>query len=206
MLQKNDIAGLTLGRLGVSLTVSDVDVENSNQAKVLRRTFRMALDTFLQMHEWGFATKTEALAVLENDPTASWLYSYQLPADCVAPRIIAEDGMFPQVKQYEDEKEKFKVMYNGAGAAKIYSNVRNAHLEYTVRLAEDFTFPVHFARGLSARWALDVAPMLITQNFAKVEALLLKRCQADMNNAIAIDLSMEPQLLDSPNPFIRARW
>ena len=81
MLYKNDIANLALGRLGVSLYVSDLETENTQQAKIIRRHFRMALDTLLEMHDWNFATQYSPLILFQNDPTPNYRFAYLAPAD-----------------------------------------------------------------------------------------------------------------------------
>lgn len=205
MLYKQDIANLALGHLGVSHRVMDLDTENSQQAKIIRSHFKLSLDTILAEFEWGFATQFQALALQEETPTAAYQYAYALPADCAVPRVIAMDGSFPLVKQYEVEKSKFRHIYNGSGQRIIYSNVPRAHLEYTTQLPEDIAFPPHFARGLSHLLALDIAPSLITNNFPKIKDALITTSRNEVSKAIALDLNMETSLEDSPTPFISAR-
>lgn len=205
MLYKQDIANLALGHLGMSQQVIDLEVENTIYAKVLRRHFRMALDTMLGKHEWGFATQFAPLA-LKSDayPVQAYKYVYSLPEDCLIVRIIAESGCFPHVKQYEREKSKFRNVYAGSERL-IYTNVYSAHAEYTTRLSEEVAFPTHFARGLSHLLALDIAPQLITNNFPKVRESLMATSRNEISAAIAEDLGREPQMEDSPTPFISCR-
>lgn len=205
MLYKQDIANLALGHLGSSLQVLDFETENSQQAKILRRHFRMSLDTVLEMHEWGFATQFAALALAEEQPVNSYRFAYSLPSDCMVLRLIAMDGMYPVTKQYEKEKEKFREVFNGAGSRLIYTNVPRAHGEFTTRLSEDFAFPTHFARGLSHQLALDIAPQLITNNFPKVKQTLIATAANEVSMAIAADLGRQPSPEDSPSPFYAAR-
>jgi len=205
MLTKSDIAQLALGHLGLSQTVLDLSTENTVQAKVIRRHFRSTLDRMLMKHEWGFATHFGVLNLREETPVLSYQFAYNLPNDCLVPRIIAMDGYFPTLKQYEKEKAKFRHVYNGAGNSVIYSNVPNAHIEYTLRVDEDYSFPAHFAFGLSHLLALDIAPSLITANFPKIKQELMMTSRNEITLAIADDLGMEPQQEDSPTPFISCR-
>lgn len=206
MLSKQEIANLALGHLGMSQQVLDYDVENTVYAKVIRRQFRSTLDTMLEKHQWGFATQFSALALESDDWSVAkaYKYVYSLPADCLVLRVIACDGYFPEVRQYEKEKEKFREFYQGSERA-ILTNVYNAHGEYTTRLSEDISFPTHFARGLSHLLALDIAPQLITNNFPKVKDSLITTSKNEISVAIAADLGREPQLEDSPTPFISCR-
>lgn len=206
MLYKQDIANLALGHLGMSQQVLDLETENTIYAKVIRRHFRMSLDTMLEAHEWGFATQFAALPLVNDAyPILAYKYAYSLPADCQVLRMIAPDGNFPQLKLYEQEKAKFRNAYAGAGEKIIYTNVANAHGEYTTRVSEEFAFPTHFGRGLSHLLALDIAPQLITNNFPKVKNDLITTSRNELSLAIAADLGREPLMEDSPSPFISCR-
>ena len=205
MLYKQDIANLALGHLGVSVQVLDLETENSNHAKIIRRHFRMSLDTVLEMHEWGFATQFSALALSQELPIAAYQFAYSLPSDCLVLRMLAMEGKFPLVKQYEYEKQKFRAVYNGAGERLMYTNVPLAHGEYTTRLSEDFAFPTHFGRGLSHQLALDIAPQLITNNFPKVKQTLISTAENEVSKAIAADLGRQTLQEDAPTPFYAAR-
>lgn len=204
MLYKSDIANLALGRLGVSLTISDIEVENSQQAKVIRRYFRMSLDTLLEKHPWGFATQFIPLILASESPTPLYAYSYQRPGDALVIVEIAEEGMFSQTVQYEDQKNRWQEVYALTGP-KLYTNVRMAHAKYTTRLPENMQFPNHFGRALAAQLSMDIAPQLITNNFGKVRDTLNANAMIDITHGIADDLGRQPLPEDSLSPFVRAR-
>jgi len=204
MLYKNDIANLALGRLGVSLTVADLETENSLQAKIIRRNFRMSLDTVLEMHDWNFATKYLPLILQSEDPTPMYKFAYSLPSDALVIREIAREGFFTNRYQYQDEKEKWQQVYSSIGAV-IYSNTPDAHAKYTVRIPTEIAMPTHFGRAVAAQISMDIAPSLITNNFAKIRDTLNSDARNDITLAIADDLGRQPQMEDSLSPFIRAR-
>jgi hypothetical protein len=204
MLYKNDIANLALGRLGVSLSIVDLATENSQQAKIVRRHFRMSLDALLEMHEWNFATKFLPLILQEEDPTPMFKFSYVVPSDALIVREIAREGFFSNRRQYEDEKEKWQQVYSSSGVV-IYSNTPDAHAKYTVRISEDIAMPNHFGRALAAQLSMDIAPSLITNNFAKIRDTLNVDARIDISRGIADDLGRQPQMEESLSPFIRAR-
>jgi hypothetical protein len=205
MLYKNDIANLALGRLGVSLYVSDLETENSQQAKIIRRHFRMALDTLLEMHDWNFATQYSSLVLYQEDPTPNYRFAYLAPADALVIREIAREGSFSYTQQYEDEKEKWHQVYSNTGIL-IYSNVIDAHAKYTTRIPDNIAMPTHFGRALAAQLSMDIAPSLITNNFGKVRDTLNSDARIDISRGIADDLGRQPQPEESLSPFIRARY
>lgn len=204
MLFKNEIASLALGHLGSSLGVVDLATDNSNQAKIIRRHLRMSLNTLLESHEWSFATQFQALPLSSEDPYPGYLYEYITPADALIIRQIAEEGIFPKVNLYEQQKLRFREVQVG-GSTRIWTNIRDAHAEYTAKVSEDAAFPTHFGRGLSYQLAMDIGAQLITNNWPKVKATLIAEAKNEISNAIALDLSRQPLKQDSPNPFLLAR-
>lgn len=206
MLNKTEIAVLTLGRLGVSHSITDLDTDTSNQAKILRRHFRMALDTLLERHPWRCATLTLALTLQSEDPDRALRYHYDLPADCAVLREIAEDGIFYQVEVYDNQRVYWEEVYTGTATQRIATNCYQAHGKYTVRIDEDAYFPTHMARGLSAQLAKDVAPALITGNYSKLKKDLIDDADRDISLAIADDMGRQPPKGDAPSPFHSARY
>lgn len=204
MLYKTDIANLALGRLGVSLIITDVDTDNSQQAKIIRRYFRMSMDTLLELHPWSFATQYKELVLEEEDPTPIYRYAYRWPTDCLIIRQLAEDGVFSRSELYEDQKERWEMVYS-SGTPIFYSNVANAHAKFTTRVPDTILMPNHFGRALSAQLAMDIAPSLITNNYAKIKQTFDTDARVDITRGISDDLGRQPLPEDSLSPFHRAR-
>lgn len=204
MLSKLDIANLALGRLGTSVGITDYLGDTTAQAKIVRRHFRMSLDTLLEKHEWNFATKTAALTLISEDTEEILRYLYQVPSEALVVRQVSEAKKFPPFEQYEDEKVRWEQLYSITGV-RIRSNIKDAHVKYTVRLSEDLTFPNHFGRALAAQLALDIAPSMVTNNYVKIKNDLMTEVANEITRGIANDLGREPLKLDSDSPFVRAR-
>ena len=200
---KTEIANLALGRLGVSLAIADLDTDISIQTKVIKRHFRVSLETFLIKHDWSFARKEAALALLSTDNVRRQ-YTYEMPADALIIRQLAEDGMFVDLNLYQDQIIPWHELLTTTGTHLI-TPLPLAYAQYTANLDIDVNFPTHFARGLAAQIAWDIAPSLITNNFGKVADTLDAKCRIDMTSAIADDIARQPLIQDSPGPFLRAR-
>lgn len=206
MISATDIANQALARLGVSLTVSDITVDNSQQAKVLRRVFQSSLDTIASDHTWGFLSRYQALSVHSEDPAPMYSYGYFSPSDSLLIRSIARDGIFPRFEEQENEKNIFEELVMSTGNTVIMTNLENAWARYTLRTNISNQFPEYFGRAVSGQLALDAAPQLITNNFAKVASTLNSQAQKDISNAIANDMSRAPSPRRSESTFVKARW
>lgn len=207
MLYKNDIANLALGRLGVSLSVTDVDTENSIQAKVIRRQFRSSLDTLLESHPWNFATQYAALSLISENvnPNVQYRYAYSYPAQCMVIRGLGIDGFFSHKNEYEQNVIPWQEVYTG-GTPTLITWLENAYAEYTVRINEDIAMPTHFGRALAAQLSMDIAPSLITNNYGKVRDTLNSAARNDISLGISSDLGRQPLQGDAPSPFIACRY
>ena len=205
MAFKTDVANQALGFLAVSLTISDVDTDNSNQAKIVRRNIQESLSEFLEMHPWAFATQYQALNLVESAPSSGYLYAYSTPADCLVVRQIAQEKMFSRKELYEDQKLRWQELFSPSGV-RIHSDVPEAWVEYTTNISIDFNFPTYFAKGWAAHLAMRIAPQLITNNYAKIKSQVASDLQTIMTSAIADDMGRQPRKLEEVNPFIAARY
>lgn len=205
MLSRLEIANLALGKLGVSLTITDFANDISNQAKIVRRHYKVALDELLEKHEWNFATKYAALTLVSENADAPYRYLYSVPADLLILREIAAEDQFTDLERYEDYKIRWEEEYEATGALRVRSNQPDAWAKYTVAVGETFNFPSHFGRALAAHLALEIAPSLITNNFPKVKATLATEVENEVSKGIAYDLGRRPRRQESLSPFVLAR-
>lgn len=208
MLYKTDIAILALGRMGSTHTVINLDIDQAAHVKVLNRFFPSTLKKILRKYPWSFATKFGALQLLGEDPLeGTWAYDYKAPSDCLVVRQIAPPGAFLNRELYEDEKHYWKEVHDASGALRIYSNVKDAQIEYTKNVETSAAFPDHVAEALSWQLALDTAPGIVTANYAKIQQTLLNDARRGIADAWADDLNSRPQEqpATSDNPLVRAR-
>ena len=207
LLYKNDVANLTYEYLGTNYEIIDVDNEQTNQAIIFRRNYRSHLKGWLEKHEWNFATDWKALA-RENSSTdiSGYEYVYGYPADACAIRQLATEECFKRGHTYDEYNVPYSEVMRSQ-SLKILTDLDDAWAEYTVMLNEDDGMPSHFAKGLAAYIAMEIAPAVITENFTKVmRGLDLERqLNKRMGEAMAIDLSRVPPRKDPESPFVQAR-
>ena len=100
------ICNLALARLGDEATVISINPpEGSAQAGHCQRFYPMALDSLLESHAWGFATKRATLAPWVSAAPAEWGYAYAVPGDMLrALSVVSVDavsGSVPYVDLYD---------------------------------------------------------------------------------------------------------
>lgn len=204
MLTKLDIANLALGKLGSTHQIVNVDTETTNIAKIVRRHLANAIEAMLDEHPWAVFSRSGPLSLKASNVSPKWQYSYAMPTDAAVIRRLGAENYFPDEAEYLEELIPFEPIYNGYGYD-IHTNLPSAYAEYTVNPPEDAILPTHFGRAVAAQLALDIAPSIITNNYAKIKDVLLRDAKIEISKQIAIDISLRPEPVNSDSPFIRAR-
>jgi len=203
-MNKNDIANLATSNLGQTIRIVDFETDNSLAAKLIQQWWRISLLTFLESHPWAFATSFAALPVGLSTPSAGYAYAYIKPADALVIRRIAPNGVFPKAEIQEEYALRWREVNVGTGT-EIWSDVSEAHAEYTVALGDNYDFPIYFARGLAYQLAIDIGPKLITQNWPKIVQNIMPMYQSEMQKAIAKDIAHQPENYEGNSSFINVR-
>jgi hypothetical protein len=194
------IANLALGHLGVEKEIANIETENSQEARAMRRFYQIALDEILEEFPWPFAKKTEALALVEEDPTTEWAYAYRYPSDCVKLRRIQSGGRQDSLQSAIE----FVVAQDTQGRL-IYTDEPEAVMEYTCRGTAEVHYPPGFVSAFSALMAFYTCvkltggdPFKIRDSVYAMYRTLLGKAQANALN----EQQMPPQL---EAEFIRIR-
>lgn len=79
-MTETEIANLALSKLGASLIIrmGDASIPESHNAGIL---YQPTLERVLRDHQWSFAEREEALALLPTAESRNWSYTYKLPAN-----------------------------------------------------------------------------------------------------------------------------
>lgn len=149
-----DICNLALAHLGDSANISDLQ-EGSAQADHCARFYPIARDAVLEMHEWGFASYREPLALLDDDTGTAWAYEYALPGNLLTAIAVLEPGS-------PDSKGKpFDIETNSSGDKILFTNVEDATMRYTRRVTDPTKFTPLFTAALSRLLASYLAGPII---------------------------------------------
>ncbi len=82
MASEVDISNIALAHLGDAANIQSISPpDGSAQAEHCQRFLSVARDSLMEMHDWGFATRRVALALLSTNPASGWAYCYAQPAD-----------------------------------------------------------------------------------------------------------------------------
>lgn len=128
MASEVDICNLALVHIGETPNISSINPpEDSAYAERCARFYPLARDVTLEAPNanWSFARKRAALAALTVNNSA-YDFAYQLPSDCLRPRLL-----LPVDYTVEDEQgrgEDFRVEGDI-----LYSNAESPTLLYTFR-------------------------------------------------------------------------
>lgn len=194
------ICNMALSHLGVAKEIANLETENSQEAAACRRFFAQARDNTLRDYPWPFATKIEALALVEEEPNDEWGYSYRVPSDFVRLRRILS-GERNDTRQ---TRVSYRIVRDTAGLL-IYTDQENAEIEYTIRETDPTRYPSDFVMALSLRLAAYIAPRLTGGDPFKLGERALQLHEYEIRKAQS-SATIEEQADDNPDSeFIRER-
>lgn len=184
-----DISNLALSHLGEQPLVTALTPVPSGGAYASKCAifYPIARDAFLEMHDWGFATRRKTLGelALGDDLPPAWAYAYEFPSDCVKPRRVLPPGapanLLPPpggaqpVALDDDRGQDFKVEMTPTGVKVIYTNVEDAVLIYTRQVTDTTKFTPLFVLALSRLLAAHLAgPVIKGETGMKVAAAQMR--------------------------------
>ena len=152
-MTSTEICNMALSHLNVSKEISDLDTDSSAQAQACRRFYENALEEVLEDFAWPFATKFAELALVEEDPTSEWGFSYRYPSDCLGFRRI--------ISGIRNDNRQSKVPYKigqDDTARLIYTDMEDAECEYGVNVTDTSRFTASFITAFSLYLASLIAP------------------------------------------------
>lgn len=153
MSSRTEIANLAIAHLGIGKQIENLDSENSEEAQACRQFYNISRQATLRDFPWPFATKTAKLQLVEEQPNEEWAYSYRYPVDCMKARRIWS-GLRNDSRQ---TRSPYRIVKDNEGVL-IYSDEREATLEYTQDVTDTSFFDADFTLALSYRIAHYIVP------------------------------------------------
>lgn len=200
MATKLGIVNMAISHLGIGKEVADFDSEKSEEAACARRFYDIALDTILSDADWSFATKIEALALIEAEPNTEWGYSYRYPSECVHFRRVLSGIR----NDTQDSVARYKLAQDSAGRI-IFTDEEDAQGEYGIRADNPVFYSADFALAFSYLMAGLMAPRLTAGDPYKLgqKAWQMYGALVDVAKARAYNEQRPDEIPDAE--FIRAR-
>lgn len=159
MASKTQIANIALSRAGVTKQLSDLVTDTSREAIIVRTNFDDDVDFTLRDFPWPFATAYADPALVAGSDTSravrDWQYAYRYPSDCLFVRRLVVEAL----GRNNPDPPPFKIGRDGQGRL-IYTNERDAQIEYTSRVTDESEFDSIFVSMLAWKLTADVAPGL----------------------------------------------
>ncbi len=137
---------------------------------------------------WRFATVRTVLTPNSTTPAFDYLYSYDIPSDCLRPLEI------------KDSQGPWTVEYNEAlSSAQILSNDTSINLRYIFRNVDESTWDARFCEALAWRLCMELALSLTQSIPMKQEA------EKSYQSQIALARAMNGQI-GTLEPLVADLW
>jgi hypothetical protein len=193
-----EICNMALGHLAAG-EIASLD-ERSPEAAACNRFYDVSLEATLRAFDWKCARRTEALALVEEEPTLEWLYSYRTPAGCLAARRIPS-GVVPEP---QESRIPFEMASDDAGDL-IYTDQPEAELEFTKLVEDTSKFPSDLVLAHSLYLASLIAPSVTRGDPYKLGERALARFQLQIGKAEVASARERQARPDPDSEFIRVR-
>lgn len=233
MASQVDVTNRALLSIGAKAQVSALN-EGSTEANAAAILFTPTFEALARAAHWNCLRKQAALSVIaaamgtpENPlgtalplPPAPWLYSYQLPSDCLAMRFLVPSlpstGIGTAMTTYSNaaptrlpggEQIQFAVAYatdaNGAPIQVVLTNQSQAQAVYTVNQPNPAIWDSQFQAAMVSSLAAYFVPAL-SLNLALMQGAI-KNSEMIIAQARVSDGNEGVTVMDHVPDFIRAR-
>jgi hypothetical protein len=159
MATKTSIVNSALIHLGKSKLIANIDSERSAEAIVANNVYDTSLSYVLRLYNWNFARSYRTLGLVSEDTsnTALWKYIYRYPISCAKIRRIMPS---PALYSYPHVLSiPYEIGIDSQGRV-IYTNHKDAVIEYTQAVTDVSFFPADFQLCLSYYLAHSMAPAI----------------------------------------------
>lgn len=194
------ICNLALSHLGNANEINNLETEKTAEAISCRRYYTIALGKILEDFNWPFSTKFADLALVEEDPTDEWSFSYRYPSDCLNFRRIPS-GIRNDTRQ---SRIPYKIGQDDQGYL-IFTDQSEAQAEYTVNVTDVTRFSSSFALALSYLLAFLITPRSSGSDRFNIGKQMYSLYEKEIENARLGALNEEQPDLEPESEFIRAR-
>lgn len=196
------ICNLALSHLAVSSTIVSL-TEKSKEAMACAAFYEQVINEVLRDFPWPFATVIDALALVEEQPTVEWAFSYTYPAGCGRfQRILL--GTSAGRNPARDQSVPYRLVH-GASGMLIYTDQETAYGEWITKEMDPTRYPPDLVQAAALLLATYIAPRVTNGDTARLGDRAAK-LYAWRQHAAQVNAANEESLEMSPDSeFIRSR-
>lgn len=163
MYTKAQIFNLALNALLLQRQVANADTDGSNEAKVLRTVYDVALSTTLADLDLDSLSTRADLELVEEQPTDHWLYSYAYPTDCAVLRRLESQVLIDTETTHVDKQVRVI-----DGEKVILTNQAEAVIEYISTEVDLQHLSAAAGLALAIKLAQLASPLITGKGAAKL--------------------------------------
>lgn len=195
-----NIYNMALGHIGSAATIADIN-ESSAEARACRTFYDTCKNACLRDFRLPFSAAFQALAMVEEDPTTEWAFSYNYPNNCLFIRRI-----FSGIRNdTNDSRVPYIVGQDSNGQLLIYTDAEQAEIEFTAKSDNPVIYPPDFVLGLSYRLASYIAPLITKGDPFKLGDKSFQLYQYHMGRAVSSAGNEEQRDQQPESDFTRSR-
>jgi hypothetical protein len=174
--------------------------DDSTEAKICKVFYEHERVRLLRMFGWGFARKTDQLALRTNE-IPGWGFIYGLPKECVQVLFVFNEST---VDRHEFTRPDFRIVTATGNDRVIVTNLEDAWAEYTYNCKDTDSFSEEFVEALVHMMAAKMSiPLTQTSDFVQMHMQL---AQAALNMAMVEDADETERKTQWPRKYERARF
>lgn len=190
MASKSDICNRALAKLGQP-RVSNVDTDNTENAKIMRYMYDIVRDALLAEYPWNFALKRAQLAKHATAPAWGFNNAYTLPSDFLS---------LVEIKNNPD----YRVENDADGDLAILTDEGSPiYILYIRRIEDAGIFKSLFVEAFATRLAFEACESITESNTKK--QILGQEYEMSIKKAFASDAIQDPPQTLQESAWITSR-
>lgn len=194
------ISNLSLGHLGVSKEIANLETERSDSAAACRRFLEPAKKETFRDFNWPFATKYLGAGLIEENPNTEWDFSYRYPSDC---RRIHK--ILSGIRNDTRQSRVPYILGSDSVGRLIFTDMIDAILKYTVIVTNNDLFTQDYIMMLSLLLASYIAPRVTSGDPFKLGERSYNLYTLSKTKAEATAFNEQQDEEPPESEFIRAR-
>ncbi len=196
---ETEICNLALAHCGNSNGIASL-TERSAPARACSLFYAQVRDEVLREFPWPFTRTFAALALVAEQPTTEWAYSYRYPASCFRlVRLLS--GMRVDT---EATRVPFRMGADAQGRL-LYTDLPEAVAEYYAAVTDVSRFSPDFVQTVALKLAAMIAPTVTGGDPTKLGLRALQLYQMQLAIARTTAANEDQPDVDADSAFILAR-